>query len=518
MKKTRLIILLTLFLTSLNMQVRLLAQTTTPVPVQVSQHVENIDGRYYILHVVERGQTLFSISRAYGVAIEQIRRTSDMASIQVGETLMIPTTRPVRAVATAPPPVVTVTPVETRVPIPVETETIAEATTEKYADAEYEKYGEKQEVDTTPRLFNNPPRTTLNVALMLPLFLGEVEQIRITPRTNRATIRPFSFVSFYQGAMLAAQQFYQEGIEINVHVFDVTEDTNSVVRLINGRRLHNMDIMIGPFFARSFAVASNFAKQQEIFIVNPMSTRSEILDDNPFVIKINTSEQNRLKALLNYAIQNSVGERIFVFSNDSIPNDKRLAKQTRTFFEDIEYRFDTVIFMDISKEGFAQVQRNMATGVGNSFISITNDDALVTAILTRTPRRDHVQNTLYSLRHSARFEVTDPFYLNNLQVHYIEQFFINHSDERVINFDRLFFETFQGLPDQLAYRGFDVMSFVLELLRKGNTNYGNYLETTLHKGFHNYIQLMRTKPSRGLENKQINILRVRDSVLQKANI
>jgi len=506
MKKTRLIILLTLFLMSLTIH----AQATTPVPVQVSQHVENIDGRYYILHVVERGQTLFSISRAYQVAIEQIRRTSDMASIQVGETLMIPTTRPARAAAAAPPPAVTVTPVETRVPIAVETET--------YTDAEQKEYGEEQEVDTTPRLFNNPPRTTLNVALMLPLFLGEVDQIRVTPRTNRAAIRPFSFVSFYQGAMLAAQQFYQEGIEINVHIFDVTEDTSSVVRLINGRRLHNMDIMIGPFFARSFAVASNFAQQQEIFIINPLSTRSEILDDNPFVIKINTSEQNRLKALLNYAIQNSVGERIFVFSNDSIPNDKRLAKQTRSFFEDIEYRFDTVIFMDISKEGFADVQRNMATAVGNSFISITNDDALVTAILTRTPRRDHVQNTLYSLRHSARFEVTDPFYLNNLQVHYIEQFFINHNDERVINFDRLFFDTFQGLPDPLAYRGFDVMSFVLELLRKGNTNYGNYLETTLHKGFHNYIQLMRTKPSRGLENKQINILRVRDSVLQKANI
>jgi len=516
MKKTRLTILLTLFLTSLMIH----AQATTPVPIQISQHVENIDGRYYILHVVERGQTLFSISRAYQVAIEQIRRTSDMASIQIGETLMIPTTRPARVVAAAP-PVVTVTPIETRVPISVETETNVETKTETYADAEQKKYGEDELEPygrTAQQIFNNPPRTTLNVALMLPLFLGEVEQIRITPRTNRDAIRPLRFISFYQGAMLATQKFYQEGIEINVHIFDVTEDTNSVVRLINGRRLHNMDVMIGPFFARSFAVASNFARQQEIFIINPLSTRPEILDNNPFVIKINTSEQNRLKALLNHAVQNSVGERIFVFSNDSIPNDKLLAKQTRAFFEDIKYRFDTVIFMDISKEGFAQVQRNMATRVGNSFISITNDDALVTAILTRTPRRDHVQNTLYSLRHSARFEVTDPFYLNNLQVHYVEQFFVNHEDEHVRNFDRLFFETFQGLPDQLAYQGFDVMSFVLELLRKGNTNYGNYLETKLHKGFHNYIELKRSNPLNGLENRQVNILRVKDSRLQKANI
>ena len=491
----------------------LAAQTTTPpVPVQISEQVENIDGRYYILHRVEQGQTLFSISRAYQVSIEQIRRTSDMPEIQIDETLLIPTNPPQRAqrqVSTQPEIVL----VETIAARGVEDDRRDTLHTPCEKDSI-----DSKEIDTIQRIFDNPPRSVLNVALMLPLYLNEIDQIRITPRMNRSAIRPFSFISFYQGAMLAAQKFYHEGVEINVHVFDVTEDTNTAVRLINGRRLHNMDILVGPFFARSFSVISNFAKEQEIFVINPLSTRTEILDDNPFVIKINTSETNQLQALLNYAAQNSIGERIFVLSNDSLPHEQGLGKQARQFFEDIQYRFDTVIFLDISKKRFSNLQTYLTTDTGNSFILLSNDDALVTAILTRTPRRDHIPNTLYSFRHSPRFDVTNPFYLNNLQVHYIEPFFIDHDDERVMNFDRLFFQTFEILPDERAYRGFDVMSFVFELLRIGNTNYGNYLESTFHKGFHNYIQLKRTDPQRGLENQQTNILRIQNSRLQKANI
>ncbi|MCL2414472.1 MAG: ABC transporter substrate-binding protein [Bacteroidales bacterium] len=491
----------------------LAAQTITPpVPVQISEHIENIDGRYFILHRVEQGQTLFSISRAYEISVEQIRRTSDMLEIQIDEILLIPTNPPQRAQrqAEVQPEIVLIETIAAR-DVDGGRRSILHTSNE-------ENYEEAEVYDTIRRIFDNPPRSVLNVALMLPLYLNEAAQIRITPNTSRGAIRPFSFISFYQGAMLAAQKFYHEDVEINVHVFDVTEDTNTAVRLINGRRLHNMDILIGPFFARSFSVVSNFAKQQEIFIVNPLSSRSEILDNNPFAIKINTSETNQLQALLNYAAQRSAGDRIFVLSNDSVPNDRELARQTRLFFEGIEYRFNNIFFLDISQEGFPRIQRDLATQTGNSFIFISNDDALVTAVLTRTPRRDHIPNTLYSLRHSPRFDVTDPFYLNNLQVHYIEPFFVDHDDERVMDFDRLFFQTFEGLPDERAYRGFDVMSFVLELLRIGNTNYGNYLESTLHKGLHNYIQLKRTNPLNGLENQQTNILRIKNSRLQKANI
>ncbi len=63
-----------------------------PVPVEVSDHRTVKDGKEYFLHVVLRGQTLYSISRAYNVTIEQIRSANTIPDngIQEGQMLQIP--------------------------------------------------------------------------------------------------------------------------------------------------------------------------------------------------------------------------------------------------------------------------------------------------------------------------------------------------------------------------------------------------------------------------------------------
>ena len=473
----------------------LFAQTTTvtptPAPVRISERIENIGGTYYYLHTVERGQTLFSIARTYQVTMSQIRRTSDKADIQVGEILQIPSSN---QTASRPAPArlsEEVKPLETTQP---------------------------ENVEATPQRFNNPPKSVLNVALMLPLYLNEVDQIRIGPRTNRASIRPFSFVSFHHGATLAARAFEDRNIRINVRVFDVAENENTAINLINSGQLNDIDIIVGPLFARSFEVVSEFAKQREIFIVNPLSNRDEILDNNPFVIKINPSEAQQLQTLLNHVAQNSIGHRILVLANDSLPNERERARQARRFFEDKRNQFDTIVFFDLSRERFPRFRSQLSNTRGNAIIYLSANEAFATEVLTRTPRVEvaPTPNVLYSLLKLSRFEVTDPLYLNGLQTHYIDPFFINHNDERVRDFDLLFFETFGTIPDPMAYRGFDVMSFVFHLLKTGNTNYGNFLEIPF-RGLHNTIRLHRSRPSQGLENISTNLLKVESSQLRRVN-
>ena len=71
-------------LTSLNGQ--------EPVPVEVSEHRAVIGGNEYYLHKVLKGQTLYSISRAYNVTVEQVRGANILSenSIKEGQMLKIP--------------------------------------------------------------------------------------------------------------------------------------------------------------------------------------------------------------------------------------------------------------------------------------------------------------------------------------------------------------------------------------------------------------------------------------------
>jgi LysM repeat protein len=82
--KAVVILLATLSLTPLSGQ--------EPVPVEVSDHRTVIGGKEYFLHVVLRGQTLYSISRAYNVTIEQIRSENIITDngIREGQMLQIP--------------------------------------------------------------------------------------------------------------------------------------------------------------------------------------------------------------------------------------------------------------------------------------------------------------------------------------------------------------------------------------------------------------------------------------------
>lgn len=82
--KAVVILLATLSLTPLSGQ--------EPVPVEVSDHRTVIGGKDYFLHVVLRGQTLYSISKAYKVTIEQLRSENIITDngIQEGQMLRIP--------------------------------------------------------------------------------------------------------------------------------------------------------------------------------------------------------------------------------------------------------------------------------------------------------------------------------------------------------------------------------------------------------------------------------------------
>ena len=463
------------------------AQTPASVPVQISERTENIDGTLYFLHTVERGQTLYSISRTYQVATDQIKRTIfDKVEIQIGETLLIPANHQQSAQ-----PKISITEFENQTDVPTT-------------------------ADTIRQVFENQPKSVLNVALMLPLYLNQVEQIRSNTRSNQTNTRPplpFSFISFYHGATLATQVFENDNVKIKVQVFDVTEDENTIRRLIDNQSLNDMDIIVGPVFARSFRVASDFAKQKEIFIVNPLSDRDDILENNPFVVKINTSEKNQLHALLEYVAKNHVGQRIVILSNDSIATERERSNQARQFFEN---RVDDVIFIDISRDRLAQLTNSLSNTKENAIVYLARNEAFFTQIATQISKRNST-NILYCLEKLPQIEFTDLLYLNDLQTHYVDPFFVDFENRDVRNFDRLFFENFRTIPDALVYRGYDVMSYVFQLLKIGNTNYGNFLENMPFKGFHNTIQLYRTNPTQGLENRSTNILKIDSSQLKRVN-
>ena len=66
------------------------AQMKGGAAVKVSHKTQMVNGKRYFVHVVEQGQTVYAISRAYGLKEVEAITKKDIHFLQVGDTVWLP--------------------------------------------------------------------------------------------------------------------------------------------------------------------------------------------------------------------------------------------------------------------------------------------------------------------------------------------------------------------------------------------------------------------------------------------
>ena len=171
------------------------------------------------------------------------------------------------------------------------------------------------------------------VALLIPLYLGEVNDIAVSPESvvKSKKARPFSFLQFYEGFMIAVDSLKRHcGLQVDLQVIDVTENIGTAQNALSHIESHPVDLIVGPFFSKSFGVVQEYAKEHRILIVNPLSTRENIVEDNPYVVKLKPSSSAQLSQLA-CLINKYYGD-----SNVSIVCQKSLAETSSEYLDEME--------------------------------------------------------------------------------------------------------------------------------------------------------------------------------------
>ena len=117
------------------------------------------------------------------------------------------------------------------------------------------------------------------VALMVPLYLQDVGTLELSkenlPKLQKA--RSLSFVQFYEGFMMAVDKLEKDGLKLDLTVLDVTDNVSTAEDALSQIRGKDFDMIVGPFFGKSFAVIEEYAKSHNIVVVNPLSTRESVV-------------------------------------------------------------------------------------------------------------------------------------------------------------------------------------------------------------------------------------------------
>lgn len=175
-------------------------------------------------------------------------------------------------------------------------------------------------------------RKTFRIALMIPLYLEEtdsldVEQFLVEPQND---FFPFRFIRFYEGAILALDSLRSQGFNIELFVYDVDQSITKTAKVLQKPELRNMDLIIGPLQYKSFSQVALFAGNFNIPIVNPFSFRSEIVEKYKTVIKAKPGTAHQAELLPSLIKRDYDGAKIFLITHTSYQNaDEVIALQSK---------------------------------------------------------------------------------------------------------------------------------------------------------------------------------------------
>lgn len=309
---------------------------------RVLQDWQNQEEKTYIIHKVQPREGLYGIARKYGVSIDQIRAINPNLSTQlfIDQEIRIPRTEnskgyiehlvsarkeklkdialaydvPVRNLIDLNPGAPSKIRKGETVYIPVD------FIDKKVEDLDLEVPVEDKPIPVTPEFFTENKNKVFNVALMLPLYLSEVDSmLQVSPTdllTHRQELNPFRFIEFYEGAQIAVDSLRKTGMNLNFHVYDVTDNDVETALLLQDRSLKKMDLIISLLYSKSFALVSNFSRTNRIPLVNVLSKRGQIVYENPYVVKMSPKPEGMYQRVADF-----VGERFADYNTILVRNN-----------------------------------------------------------------------------------------------------------------------------------------------------------------------------------------------------
>lgn len=259
-----------------------------------SQIVAEYDGKQYYVHTVKKKQTLKEIAEIYDVTVYEIlKENKDVKNNPKAGTFL-------------------------RIPYKEVAVEIVESVSDETTDGTI--------VNDTVGFVNEFIETSFDserlykVALMMPLYLEQVDEAFLEEEISNKQLlyKPFSYLHFYEGFMIAVDSMVSSlDMKLDLKVYDVDQDTNKVVAAISDPWLTNADIIVGPFHVKAFETVLDFAAENDILVVNPMTNRDDLVVGNRNMVKVKPSYRYQMQ-WLEYLIKDQCTDNnVFIFSMDT---------------------------------------------------------------------------------------------------------------------------------------------------------------------------------------------------------
>ncbi len=476
------------------------AQAPGTTPVKVSHEMQMLHGRKYYVHIVEKGQTVYSIAKAYKVEAYDAVTHVDIHFMHAGDTVWLPARGQFSAAA----------------------EEMAKQKAEAVQPVAPEAPVETSATETVPATVTTPgvqrvapsvrkPAATLKVALMMPLYLSQIDEISTSKfdieQRGKKSYRQFEFIEFYEGIQFALDELDKQGISVELNVVDVSENSSQAVETaFISHRVAQSDFIVALLFRESFDKAAELAQQAGVYIVNPMATRSELCVTNPYMVKIQPSIAGQVSLMLKNMKVERPDAHLYIIHSNAKAEKPMLEELKRQLDERKDIRY-TIFNWSQSAKLAATLKATPACNVVSIYDQgRDNNRVFVSNLLNRLSAFKNNSPTLYSFSDWTR-DYSDIDYAQLQQLNYHTFYSSWDMTNQVhVDFLKAFRERYGSEPtNQLAATGHDLMLYIVSGLKRRGTDFWTSPTNTLPS----LIQPLHLNQSgMGLENDRSQLYRL----------
>ena len=397
------------------------------------------------MHRVERKETIYSISRLYGITeAELIAANPELRTekLKKGKFLCIP-----------------------------------------YPSAGNNQKEQEQPVSPTTiptdnELFDkskkeNPKIATIKAAVMLPFMTdgsgNRDEQTRM--------------VEYYEGFLMAVDSLKEKGVSIDIYTYDTYNNTSSVKSILAKDEMKNMNIIFGPAYPEQVKPVADFAKKNNIRLVIPFTSKGNEVFNNPSIYQINTPQSYLYSEVYEHFTRKFTNANVIFL--DAEDGDKDKADFIKGLKEELKGKH--IPFTELKGEAITpeSLKGAMNATLDNVFIPTSGTNIALIKLLPQliVTLRDNPDYRMqlfgypewqtYTNDHLASFYELDTYFYSS--------FYTNNLFPEAIRFSsayrKWYSKDMSNTFPKYGMLGFDTGYFFL----KGLSQYGSNLEDKLNK-------------------------------------
>lgn len=394
------------------------------------------------MHKVQRKETIFSISRQYGITeAELIAANPELRTekLKKGKFLCIPYAQEAK----------TETPSNKPTVIPTDDQLFDES---------------KKEVRKI---------ATIKAAVMLPFMTdgggNRDEQARM--------------VEYYEGFLMAVDSLKEKGVSIDLYTYDTRNNASSIKAILGKSEMKNMNIIFGPAYPDQVKPVAEFAKKNNIRLVVPFTSKGNEVFNNPSIYQVNTPQSYLYSEVYEHFLRKfNTANVVFL---DAADGDKDKAEFIKGLKEELKNKripFTELRGDDITPESLKGAMNHIMDNVfiptsGTNVALIKLLPQLIVTLRDNPDYRMHLfgypEWQTYTNDHLASFYELDTYFYSS--------FYTNNLFPEAVQFSsayrRWYSKDMLNAFPKYGMLGFDTGYFFL----KGLSQYGSNLEDKLGK-------------------------------------